>query len=869
MIASFLLHAADLGYRLNEPLLADGKIHRVSWSPQSRDKSGWYVAWDHGDWGAVTWGDWRDDWKEDWTSKNFRAMSSTERAIMKAHSESQKLQEAESRAKALKDTSFLADQVWKNGCITLRDHPYLTKKQIPGTGMRFAERHGKPELLVPLRNEDGSLCNVQRILADGTKRFMRSAPIVGLHWRTGELPTTTEFTGDLIVAEGVATAATVHQISGATVFAAMNAGNLPAITTWLRRAYPTARILIAADDDRWDRDGTARPEEKNIGRKKATEAAANTRALILLPTWTDLQSRGTDWNDLYCEEGEPSATTKWNDALTVASLDRQISSLSESEYAQRRASLTAAYAKAGAGHLGIRQLNQRRKERRGASAEETDQDKDRPPILDLQLIVDDYELWKDPMGTAFCTMLNRGIRMNAHVEGQFFGDWLRFEYEERTGNRTPLPPLTLQSVTAHAAAKARTIGATHECYYRMGKCENYRWLDLGRDDWKCVRWNAQGWEIVDTASVKFFRGPSNVGLPIPLRDADKQGMDPLWQILNVQKEDRPLVTGFLLGAMRSDCSCFAMSIHGGHGCAKSMATELARSLLDPAVVKTQALDGMQPNDLGVTCINQWIPCFDNNGGISTELQNTLCMITTNYGSKTRKLYTNNETCDFNVRRPWIVNGMTNGCTRSDLAERTLPVRLNFINHQNRMTETEVRAKFKLVHAHLLAVILDAAVEAERHYEQTGIAMKKSGTSHRMADALQWITAGEDALGFAAGTFYSQLNIHQQESGVEALAGTPIMNTIEALLEEHSGRGEWSGTAAEFLEKLKEFAPSHHHHSKYLPHDERSLGKYFREQSARLKESFGIIISESIPNASRYGDFKRRRTIQKIETPQPI
>ncbi len=844
MIASFTLHAADLGYRLNEPLLADGKIHRVSWSPQSRDKSGWYVAWDHGDWGAVTWGDWRDDWKEDWTSKNFRAMSSTERAIMKAHSESQKLQEAESRAKALKDTSFLAEQVWKNGCITLRDHPYLTKKQIPGTGMRFAERHGKPELLVPLRNEDGSLCNVQRILVDGTKRFMRSAPIVGLHWRTGELPTTTEFTGDLIVAEGVATAATVHQISGATVFAAMNAGNLPAITTWLRRAYPTARILIAADDDRWDRDGTARPEEKNIGRKKATEAAANTRALILLPTWTDLQSRGTDWNDLYCEEGEAIATTKWNDALTIAGLDRQISSLSESEYAQRRASLTAAYAKAGAGHLGIRQLNQRRKERRGVSTEENSQESgERPPHMVMAGICEGITLWKDKNGIPYASLTHNGVNLNTRIVGKFFTAWLRVQWDEVESMVLPPTKMLLESVVAQNAARALLNAPTCDCHFRFGfdSDTNTHWWDLGREDWKMVKITADGWEITTDCPIKFAHSESKSDLPLPAKNPEMNGMDPFWEIINVAKEDRCLIAGFMLGSMLSTAPCFGLGLYGGQGTAKSGISANIRGILDPRPADSDTLNDGNVDDLGVVCLEQWIPIFENMSYISAEVSDKLCRLTTKLSVTTREFFTNLGIISYSVRRPWIINGLNNVCSRGDLAERSIPVSLlpaPVGDERKRLKWIE--EKFSACQPHIMALLLDAATEAIFNAEAARKFLSKEGLYHRMADALEWITAGEPILGFPAGSFIRRLNELQQDAGHLTLDGNPVLVAIESLL---GSRGYWKGSMTDILQEMWD-EDSAHKRDKHLPQTAIAVGNWITRNIDQLKTSFGITISPS-------------------------
>ena len=858
MIADFPLHAADLGYRVTEPLVADGRIHRVSWSPDSRNKSGWYVAWDHGDWATVAWGDWRDCFQDIWTSRSERRLTQTDRAAVKAHMDDLRALEAAERAKSMRVAEFWADRIWKDAVLSPDNHPYLERKQITGKFLRVWERDGVPELLVPLRNEHGSLSNIQRIGPDGTKRFIRNAGVKGLHWRTGPMPPA-GYSGDIPVTEGVATAATVRTITGLTTFAALNTGNLPPVAAWIRKTWPHARILIAADDDRWNRDGTPRAAEQNMGRVKAQQAAKETRALVILPVWTDLQSRGTDWNDLWCEEGEIAARSKWANALTVASLDRQVATMTDSEYASRRAGLQAAYANAGAGRLGTRQLDQRRRETQGTAAPAPGAPSERPPMMDLMDIIADYELWHDQFGVAYVTMENDGLWMNAKVESQAFDDWLRNQYHDTTANDTPLLPQTIVTMTKHAASMARTRGECYTSHFRVAKGGGYRWLDLGRKDWKCVRWNAEGWEIVDRAGVKFFRGDARIGLPLPEKTPGLNGLEPLWKIINTGPENHPLLAGFLLGALKADTPCFALVIQGQQGSAKSVATELIRKLLDPTAAPFQRINDVHPEDFGLTCVDQLIPCFDNISSIEPEMQDTLCSLTTGFGFKTRKLYTDSGVVSCWVRRPWIVNGITNVCSRSDLAERSIPVHLDVIG-EGRRTEDDVREEFASVHAHLLAVLLDAAVEAEKHWELAGASLKATRSTHRMADALQWITAGEDGLGFPGGTFLARLKDLQQEAGRESLEGTAMMNTLEALLDDNS-RGLWRGTSEEILAKLEDFAPARTR-SKYLPNDSKTLGNWFRREGARLLNSFGIDVGEII-QVRESGSKKRIREIRRI------
>jgi phage/plasmid primase-like uncharacterized protein len=863
--AEFSLHVADCGYRVTGPVVTDGHFRRTNWKPDSgKGDATWYIGWSHDDFSVITWGDFRDDFREIWTSRNGSRLSQAERAMLKADLEKARVESAKMRDRMAAIAVHFADQMWSDAQLSPESHPYLTKKGITGDYLRWRTFDGKPELLVPLRDATASLRNLQRISADGTKRFVKNGPVCGLWWRSGPMPPV-EFTGDIAVVEGVATAETVRALSGLTTFAAITAGNLPAVVKWMRSRWPAARILIGADDDRWEKDGTPRPAEKNIGRKKATEAAEGTRALIILPAFNNLQSRGTDWNDLAAEEGLEATRAKWIGAATVATLDRQVAGMSDTEYAARRPALMAAYRNAGAGAMGSRQLDQRRRETRGSAAGGEDGPDERPPYDVLTSIVEDATLWHNQFGIAFATVPHDGITINARIEGAFFRDWLRVRYEEETNGGAPFGRETMNAIVERAASTARLRSPQMHSYYRFGvdESDGSYWLDLGRKDWKMVRWDGAGWKIFDECPIKFIHSDGDCSLPLPERNPALNGMMPLWELLNIGEADRCLVAGFILGAMMPNAPCFGIDLYGGQGTAKSTATKMLRRLLDPQPAATQTLNERNADELGLTCVGQWIPCFENISRLEPEVQDVLCSLTTDLAAKSRKLYTDGEIVSYELRRPWIINGINNVCTRNDLAERAVPVALLPSPNENRKRERVVWAKFYEIRPHILAVLLDAAVMAQKEREFATSFLESRKWTHRMADALEWITAGEEAMGFKMGDFIQRLNRLQEESGFEALDGNPVVAAIEALVNANS-RGFWCGTHEEILETMHEM-DSKTKSNKYLPHDSISMGNWIRREADRLRKSFGLAISER-RQARKAGRRQHVREIQRIEIP---
>src|ERR1700730_9395609 len=79
--------------------------------------------------------------------------------------------------------------------------------------------------------------------ADSKKMFLKDGRTGGGSYLIGEPR------DKIAVAEGYATAATIHEITGLPVVAAFSAGNLMPVARAIRAKYPAAKIVFAADDD--------------------------------------------------------------------------------------------------------------------------------------------------------------------------------------------------------------------------------------------------------------------------------------------------------------------------------------------------------------------------------------------------------------------------------------------------------------------------------------------------------------------------------------------------------------------------------------------------------------------------------------------
>lgn len=176
---------------------------------------------------------------------------------------------------------------WESATTATADHNYLLAKKVQPHGLRQSGEH----LLIPLRDAKGELFGIQTIAPDGSKRFNPGASVAGHYHLIGSV----EAGVPVYLAEGYATAATIHEATGAAVVCAFNAGNLERVAKALRDAYPGHDIIVCADDDR--------RTEGNPGITHATAAAAAVGGSVVIPRFTDPASKATDFNDLMQCEG--------------------------------------------------------------------------------------------------------------------------------------------------------------------------------------------------------------------------------------------------------------------------------------------------------------------------------------------------------------------------------------------------------------------------------------------------------------------------------------------------------------------------------------------------------------------------------------
>jgi putative DNA primase/helicase len=273
--------ARDVGIAFIGPIIADGQPHRIHIEGHRLGtKNGFYVL-HAGAWVSAGYGmDHKTGIQFKWNNKGKRfQLSAQDRATIKADMLLRDIERKIEQERQHEIAAMEAREIWKQTWLITShsQHQYLIDKQIKPHNARLRGN----TLIIPIYNELRQIVNLQRIFYTDNgcqKRFLKGAKkkecfsVIG-RYVLGER---------ILICEGWATGASLHENTGYLIFVALDAGNLEPVAQIVRKNYPKAEIVIMGDNDL-----------SNVGQTAAKKAA---RSIIggkyLIPP-----TPGHDWND--------------------------------------------------------------------------------------------------------------------------------------------------------------------------------------------------------------------------------------------------------------------------------------------------------------------------------------------------------------------------------------------------------------------------------------------------------------------------------------------------------------------------------------------------------------------------------------------
>ncbi len=277
---------AAAGLILDKELVCDARFQRWKTESKGRERNGWsrlreltskvgdvYIVGAFGVWQGTDDGYTKVELpRRDDKAGDKPALSDEDLAAMREAQKAAAKKLASERAAETKTAARWAAAVWAH-CAPCTEHEYTTRKAIKPHGLRvlvdlegitlpgiddsnwYRLTKAIGALVVPMHDANANVCGVQFIYPKGHERarkierdkeFWPSGMAMG---GTFGLIGHVNRAGFLLVAEGYATAASLHEATGQSVAYAFSANNLAKAAKLLRKVYPRLRLLFCADDD--------------------------------------------------------------------------------------------------------------------------------------------------------------------------------------------------------------------------------------------------------------------------------------------------------------------------------------------------------------------------------------------------------------------------------------------------------------------------------------------------------------------------------------------------------------------------------------------------------------------------------------------
>lgn len=296
--------------------ITPGRFHRFSANGRKSDTAGYCKMFDDERGGIF--GDFRTSVEHTWQAERDDAWTPAQRDEHRQRIEQARREREAELERVRAEAREKAARIWAASTPASPDHPYLVRKGIQPHGVR----ESRGSLVIPAYSADGTLQTLQFIDADGRKLFLSGGMKRGCYY-----PIKGSAGDTIAVAEGFATAASIHEATGQSCAVAFDAGNLKPVSEAIKERRPSVNITLHADNDNMQScrecdstfDVNENPEvcphcgcfhqRKNTGLQAAAEAAAAVGGNVVAPP-------AGDFNDMAQAQGlEAVAATSSNDNL--------------------------------------------------------------------------------------------------------------------------------------------------------------------------------------------------------------------------------------------------------------------------------------------------------------------------------------------------------------------------------------------------------------------------------------------------------------------------------------------------------------------------------------------------------------------------
>ena len=297
----------------------------------------------------------------------------------------------------------------------------------------------------------------------------------------------------------------------------------------------------------------------------------------------------------------------------------------------------------------------------------------------LDDIVDSFEVFLDRDVSACARSIER---RGLPVESTIFGDLLR-----RMARKASIFPTAEVIKSLQNLTRAESFNNTEDVRLRLAQHGDAIYVDMcdGDDRVMCIS-AGDGLRVLDgqdDCPVVFRRSNQ---LPLTYDESGK--LDDIRSLLNMTDDQFVIFMACAVDMFFADTPSPIVNITGEFGAAKTSATLVMRTLIDPVLAMTAPYSG-KLDDLLLRAWHNAVLTLENMSKL-TSISDTLCQICTGTGFETRALYTKGDLFTINVKRPVIINGIDPTKYAADLISRMVNIELK--QAEKKISEREFKRR---------------------------------------------------------------------------------------------------------------------------------------------------------------------------------
>jgi len=280
-----------------------------------------------------------------------------------------------------------------------------------------------------------------------------------------------------------------------------------------------------------------------------------------------------------------------------------------------------------------------------------------------------------------------------------------------------------------------------ELEQRLAKRNGTFYFDLSNIRGEVTKITPVGWEVEIPEKPLFMSIDHHLPAFVPEMTSNPlEWFNRLWNYLNY---DNNFTLLHKITFLYSFCPITPQPIsiiHGEHGSAKSYFTKVWKRFVDPSVGENHTLkkDKELTHILGAS----WFVPFDNVSGISQSQSDILCQASTGGTSAQRKLYTDGETYNQDLKSVVVINGINISPQQPDLLRRCVLFHFDHISASKRMSEQQIEEEIELIGTKVLGSIFTFISKAMTFVTK----YKDMKNKPIMADFAIWGCALAEAIG---------------------------------------------------------------------------------------------------------------------------